>query len=374
MVYLDYSATTPVKKEVLETFNKVSLNYIGNANSLHKLGLDSKKIMNKSTEIIKEVLKLDNHEVIFTSSATESNNMAIKGIINSYPNRGKHIITTKLEHSSVLETFNYLEKNGYEVSYVKINEDGSVNLDDLQNLTRKDTILVSICHVNSEVGIIQDINKINKVIKDKNPLCFFHVDGTQAIGKINVDIRDIDLYTFSAHKFYGLKGIATLIKKKNINITPLIHGGKSQTEYRSGTPTIALMASLSKALKLIYTDFDSKYNHVKKLNEQLITKLKNNENIVINSLSTSIPHIVNISIPGIKPETMLHYLEQNDIYISTKTACSKDNSDSLTLTTLNKDKSIASSSIRISISHLTTEEEIEIFTNILNKAIRELKF
>ena len=201
MIYLDYSATTPVNEQVLDTFNKVSLNYIGNANSLHKLGLESKKIMNKSTEIVKEVLNLNNHEVIFTSSATEANNMAIKGIVESYQNRGKHIITTKLEHSSVLETFSYLEKKGYEVSYVKINEDGTVDLDDLQKLTRKDTILVSICHVNSEVGILQDINKINKVIKDKNPLCFFHVDGTQAVGKINVDIKDIDLYTFSAHKF-----------------------------------------------------------------------------------------------------------------------------------------------------------------------------
>ena len=374
MIYLDYSATTPVNKEVLETFNKVTLNYIGNANSLHKLGLESKKIMNKSSEIVKEVLKLDNHEVIFTSSATESNNMAIKGIINSYSNRGKHIITTKLEHSSILETMEYLEKNGYEISYVKINEDGTVDLDDLQKLTRKDTILVSICHVNSEVGILQDINKINKVIKDKNNLTFFHVDGTQAIGKINVDIKDIDLYTFSAHKFYGLKGIAALIKKKNINITPLIHGGKSQTEFRSGTPTIALMASLSKALKLAYTDFDKKYNYILNLNEKLKNNLKDNQNIIINSKETSIPHIVNISIPNIKPETLLHYLEQKDIYISTKTACSKDNSDSLTLTTLNKDKSITSSSIRVSISYLTTEEEIEIFIKTLNQAIKDLIF
>ena len=374
MIYLDYSATTPVRKEVLDTFNKVTLNYIGNANSLHKLGLESKKIMTKSVDVVKEVLRLDNHEVIFTSSATEANNMAIKGIVHSYQNRGKHIITTKLEHSSVLETFAYLEKNGYEVSYVKINEDGTVDLEDLQNLTRKDTILVSICHVNSEVGILQDINKINEIIKKTNPLCFFHVDGTQSIGKINVNIKNIDLYTFSAHKFYGLKGIASLVIKKNINITPLIHGGKSQTEFRSGTPTIALMASLSKALKLAYTDFDKKYDYVKNLNKQLITNLKNNENIIINSKDTSIPHIVNISIPGIKPETLLHYLEQKDIYISTKTACSKDNSDSLTLTTLNKVKEVASSSIRISISYLTTVEEIEIFVNILNQAIKELKF
>ena len=172
--------------------------------------------------------------------------------------------------------------------------------------------------------------------------------------KMNVDIKDIDLYTFSAHKFYGLKGIAVLLKKKNINITPLIHGGKSQTEYRSGTPTIALMASLSKALKIIYNDFDKKYNHVLELNKKLKSEISKNKNIIINSEDNTVPHILNISILGIKPETMLHYLEQYNIYISTKTACSKDNSDSLSLTAMNKSKEIASSSIRISISHITT--------------------
>lgn len=371
MIYLDYSATTPVDKEVLELFNKIITDYIGNANSLHKLGLESKQVMNKASSLINEILKTD-YEVIYNSSASEANNLAIKGIVNSYSNRGKHIISTKLEHSSILETLNYLEKTGFEISYVKLKEDGSIDLDDLKKLIRKDTILVTVCHVNSEVGIIQDIDKINKIIKECNPLTFFHVDGTQAIGKVKVDVNDSDLYTFSAHKFYGLKGIAVLLKKKSINLTQIIHGGKSQTIYRSGTPTVALMASLSKALKNIHLNIDNNYNYVLSLNQYLLEQLNKNNKIIINNTEKSIPHIINISILNIKPETILHYLEQKEIYISTKTACSKNSDASFSLLALNKSKDIASTSIRISLSHLTTKEELDILITEINNAVKEL--
>lgn len=374
MIYLDYSATTPVNKEVLETFNRVSLEYPGNANSLHFLGMETKKVMDKSTEMVANLLKVKKDEVIFTSSASESNNMALKGIAFQYQNRGHHIITTKLEHSSILETVSYLESIGYEISYVKVNDDGQVDIDDLKQLIRKDTVLVSICEVNSEVGIKQDIEKLSKVIKEKNPLCFFHVDGTQAVGKIKVDLSKVDLYTFSAHKFYGLKGIACLIKKQNVSLVPLIHGGKSQSDFRSSTPAVPLMASLAKALRLSYDDFDLKYELVLKLNQKLRKELENLSEVVINSNSYSIPHIMNISIIGIKPETMLHRMEMDQIYISTKTACSKDNSDSLSLTVMKKEKKITSSAIRISLSYLTTEDEIDELIRTLKKAIQELNF
>ena len=213
MIYLDYSATTPVNKDVLDTFLKIESDYIGNANSLHKLGIDNGKIIDKSESIVSDVLNLKEKEIIFTSSASEANNFCIKSSVFKYQNRGKHIITTKLEHSSVLETVNFLENNGYEVSYVNIDSNGLVDIDDLKSKIRKDTVLVSICQVNSEVGFLQDINMISDVIKSINPLTIFHVDGTQAIGKINVDLSNIDLYTFSAHKFYGLKGIACVIKR-----------------------------------------------------------------------------------------------------------------------------------------------------------------
>ena len=293
--------------------------------------------------------------------------------MNKYPNRGKHIITTKLEHSSVLECMNYLEKDGYIIDYVSLDENGLVDLEDLEKKLTKDTILVSICQVNSEVGILQDINAIGEIVK-KYPTTIFHVDGTQAVGKIKIDLKNVDLYSFSAHKFYGLKGAGCLIKKDNIEIDPIIHGGKSQTNYRSGTPALPLIVATSKALRLAFTDLDKKYDYVKDLNNYLRKKLSNNSNIIINSNNNCIPHILNISIPGIKPETMLHALEEENIFISTKTACSKDNSDSLTLTALGKDHSVAGYSLRISLSYLTTKEDINRFVEILNKKIEKLKF
>ncbi len=372
-IYLDYSATTPANKDVVDTFSKVSLDYIGNPNSLHKLGLESKKLMDASIKQIANLLNVKENEVILTSGASESNNLAIFGTINRYPNRGKHIITTKLEHSSVLECMTYLEKKGYTIDYVNILENGLVDLEDLEKKLSKDTVLVSICQVNSEVGILQNVNKIGEIVK-KYPTTIFHVDGTQAVGKINIDLKNIDLYSFSSHKFYGLKGCGVLIKKDNIEIDPIIHGGKSQSNYRSGTPALALIVSTSKALRLALTDLDKKYDHVKSLNSLLRDKLSKIDGVIINSNSFCIPHILNISIPGVKPETMLHALEEENIYISTKTACSKDNSDSLTLTTLGYNHDISGYSLRISLSYLTTVEEIDTFVEILDKKIKELKF
>ena len=373
IIYLDYSATTPANKEVVDTFSKVSLEYTGNPNSLHKLGVEAKKLMDASIKQISTLLGVKETEVIFTSGASEANNLAIFGTVNKYPNRGKHIITTKLEHSSILECMNYLEKDGYIIDYVNLDENGLVDLEDLEKKLTKDTILVSICQVNSEVGILQDINAIGEIVK-KYPTTIFHVDGTQAVGKIKIDLKNVDLYSFSAHKFYGLKGAGCLIKKDNIEIDPIIHGGKSQTNYRSGTPALPLIVATSKALRLAFTDLDKKYDYVKDLNNYLKEKLSNNSSIIINSNNNCIPHILNISISGIKPETMLHALEEENIFISTKTACSKDNSDSLTLTALGKDHSVAGYSLRISLSYLTTKEDINRFVEILDKKIEKLKF
>jgi len=372
MIYLDYSATTPVRSEVLDSFVKCSKEFVGNPNSIHKLGFDAKKLMEKSTEQVANILKVKKEEVIFVSSASEANNMALKGVLEKYKTRGKHIITTKLEHSSILDTCSYLESIGYEVSYVDVNEDGLVDLEKLAKLIRNDTVLISIHHVNSEVGIRQDINKIGKFLKDNHPKIFFHVDGTQSIGKIPVSLDNIDLFTFSAHKFYGLKGIACLIKKSNVGIVPLIHGGKSQSEYRSGTPALALFVSLAKALRLSVQEVDKNYNYVLELNKFLKKELVNIDGISINSKETSIPHIINISIKNIKPEVMLHALEQEEIYISTKTACSKDSSASTSLLALGYDNIRSSTSLRISLSHLTTRIELERFIEVLKTKIDEL--
>lgn len=371
MIYLDYSATTPVNKEVLNTYVRVCEKYIGNPNSLHKLGVEAKGLIDAATSQIANILGVKSSEVIYTSGASEANNLAIKGICLKYQNRGKHIITTELEHSSVSEPIKYLESIGFEVSYVKLNSNGLVDLDDLEKIIRDDTILVSIVGVNSEVGLIQPIEEISKIVK-KYPKCYFHSDITQCIGKIKVDLSLIDLATLSGQKFYGMKGIGCLIKKENIIIEPLIHGGKSTTVYRSGTPAVALIVSLAKALRLSYEDFDNKYNKVFELNKYLINKLEGLD-VCINSNCYCVPHIINISLNGIKPETMLHALEQDNIYISTQTACSTGDY-SKAIMAICSDKDRASRSMRISLSYLTTKDEIDIFVSSLKRNIETLNF
>ena len=360
MVYLDYSATTQTNDEVLESFLKASKKYIGNPNSLHKLGIESNNIIEKASIQIADLLKVKPNEIIYTSGSSESNNLAIKGICQKYSNRGKHIITTSLEHSSIYGPINYLIDNGYKVDFVKLDSNGLVDLNDLEKLITDETILVTINAVNSEIGIKQPIEKIAKIVK-KYPKCFFHSDMTQAIGKVDVDLTDIDLVSFSAHKFYGIKGIGVLIKNEKIEIEPLIHGGKSTTSYRSGTPTLPLIISISKALRLALENLNNKYNHVNELNKYLKDSLSKYEKVKINSNDLCIPHMLNISVLGVKPETLLHALEEHEIYISTQSACSVSNAVSKAVLALTNDQERAKSSVRISLSNLTTKEEINYF-------------
>lgn len=371
MIYLDYSATTPVNKEVLDSFSKAAIEYPGNPNSLHKLGLESNKLIEASTKQIAKILGVKENEIIYTSGSSESNNLAIKGIADKYKNRGKHIITTNFEHSSIYGPISYLQKDGFDVDFVKTLDNGLVDLEDLERLIRDDTILVTICSVNSEIGVRQPIEEIKKIVK-KHEKCFLHVDMTQSIGKEKISFDDIDLVSFSAHKFYGLKGIGCLIKKEKIALEPIIHGGKSTTIYRSGTPCLPLIVSLAKALRLAYENFDAKYEHVKELNSYLKEKLSHYDLVRINSNDYCIPHILNISVLNVKPETMQHALEEYDIYISTKTACSSKENISRAVLALTNDKERAASSVRISLSYLTTKEECDEFLKAFDKCYKEL--
>lgn len=371
MIYLDYSATTPVNKEVLASFSKAAIEYPGNPNSLHKLGLESNKLIEASTKQIAKILGVKENEIIYTSGSSESNNLAIKGIADKYKNRGKHIITTNFEHSSIYGPISYLQKDGFDVDFVKTLDNGLVDLEDLERLIRDDTILVTICSVNSEIGVRQPIEEIKKIVK-KHEKCFLHVDMTQSIGKEKISLDDIDLVSFSAHKFYGLKGIGCLIKKEKIALEPIIHGGKSTTIYRSGTPCLPLIVSLAKALRLAYENFDEKYEHVKELNNYLKEKLSHYDLVRINSNDYCIPHILNISVLNVKPETMQHALEEYDIYISTKTACSSKENISRAVLALTNDKERAASSVRISLSYLTTKEECDEFLKAFDKCYKEL--
>lgn len=371
MIYLDYSATTPVATEVLDTFVKTSKNYIGNPNSLHTLGVKSKKLMDQATLQITQLLGVQKNELIYTSGATESNNLAIKGIVGKYPNRGKQIITTSLEHSSILEPLHQLENQGYHIRYVHLLQDGTVDLVHLKKLLEEeDTVLVSIAMVSSEVGILQPIEEIGEIIKEY-PKCFFHSDITQALGKVPVSLHNVDLASFSAHKFYGLKGIGGLVKKEKVELKPLFDGGKSTTRYRSGTPALALITSLAKALRLSLETINVEY--VKQLNDKIQMKLKEILDVHINSTSQSIPHILNISIHGVKPETLLHALEEKDIYISTMSACSSSQSESLAVKSVTHNTLDATTSIRISLSVHTTQEEVNTFLKAFKEVISKLR-
>ena len=369
MTYLDYSATTPTSEEVLNTFVEVSRKYIGNPNSLHKLGVEANEIIKASTKQISNLLNIKESEIIYTSGASESNNMAIKGIALKYQNRGKHIITTEFEHSSIYGPLTYLQKQGFKVDFVKTDEFGRVDINNLKELLTDETILVSVGYINSEIGIIQPINEIGNLLKEY-PKCYFHVDMTQALGKIKINLTNVDLASFSAHKIYGIKGIGMLYKKENIILEPLIHGGKSTTVFRSGTPATALIATLAKAMRLILEDLDKKYQYISKLNKKLKDSL-NYDNVYINSNEHCIPNVLNISVVGVKPETMLHALEKYDIYISTQTACSTGTS-SKSVYALTKDEERAKSSLRISLSHLTKESDIKYFLEKFDVCYKEL--
>lgn len=371
-MYFDYSATTPVSDEVLDTFVKACKRYPGNPNSLHRLGVESKHFLDMATKQIADLLKVKTSEIIYTSGASESNNTSLKGICFKYQNRGKHIITTRLEHSSILEPLDYLKTLGFEIDYVPLLSDGTVDLEALKGMMRDDTILVTIASVSSELGILQPISEIGKIVK-QYPKCFFHVDMTQNIGKVPFSLENVDLMSMSAHKIYGIKGIGLLYKKEEIDILPLIHGGKSTTKYRSGTPPLPLCASLAKALRLSLEKQTEQYRKVQSLQQQLLSSLQTIEAVTINSTEKSIPHIVNISIKGIKPETLLHALEAHEIYVSTKSACATEVKSDAVLAVTN-DEERAMSSIRISLSYMTTEEEVHTLVRVLKEEIERLKW
>lgn len=371
MIYLDYSATTPVNKEVLDSFNRACLEYVGNPNSLHSLGVKAHELIDGATKQISSILNVKENEIIYTSGASESNNLAIKGICLKYLKRGKHIITTNFEHSSVYGPIGYLQTLGYEVDFVNTDEFGIIDFDHLKSLIREDTILVSITAINSEIGIKEPIEEIGLLLKEY-PKLFFHVDATQAIGKIKMSYENVDLISLSAQKFFGLKGVGCLIKKEKILLEPLIHGGKSTTVFRSGTPALPLIVSLAKALRLATLNLDKDYQHVLELNSYLKDNLLKYENVFINSNDKCIPHILNISVISVKPETFLHALEKYEVYISTQTACSDTTGMSKAVYQLTNDEKRAGSSLRISISSMTTKEEIDIFLEVFDKCYKQL--
>ena len=372
MIYLDYAASTPVDDEVLNTFYETTKKYFANPNSHHKLGLQAKELIDKSTLKIAQNLNVLPDEIIYTSGASESNNLVIKGICERYKSKGKHILISSLEHNSIVAAATIMQELGFEVELIPINKDGLIDINKLKEMIKEDTILVSVCSVDSEIGLKQPIEEIGELLK-QYPNCVFHSDASQSIGKININYENVDLVTIAPHKFYGLNGFGILIKKKNIGLKPQINGGKSTTIFRSGTPDIANIVATEKALDIAITNLEERYNYVKKLSDKIKNKLKEYNNIHINNTENSIPYTINFSIKGIKSLEIAEQLEKYDIFVSTKTSCCPIETPSKLVYALTKDKGLSTSSLRLSLSHLTKENEIDEFLRVFDIIYKEYK-
>lgn len=369
MIYLDYAANTPVCDEVLDTFVYATKKYIANPNSLHTLGKIAKEKIDEASIYISKYFNATKESVIYTSGSSESNNLVIKGVAENRKKYGNKIIISALEHSSIVAPCNYLASLGFEVSVISLNEDGVINLSELENEIDDKTILVSIATVDSELGTIQPIKEIAKIVK-KYKNCVFHTDATQAIGKIKVDYTGVDFITFAPHKIYGLNGSGVLININNVKITPIIHGGKSTTIFRSGTPVTANVLANAKALEVAINNLEERYEYIKKLNEYLKKELSKLDCIHINSPSNSIPNTLNISLIDKNTKEVLKKLEENEIYLSTTTACSLEGMPSKSVLAITKDEKLSKNTMRISISHMTTKEELNIFLKILKEILK----
>lgn len=365
-IYLDYAADTPPDQAVLQTYLEAAQNCFGNPNSQHPEGFKAKALVDDSLQSIADLLQVQPDELILTSGASEANNLAVKGTAYASRRKGKHIISTFLEHSSVSGALTCLQEQGWEIDIVQLDADGRVDVKHLASLLREDTVLCSVCAVDSELGIVQPVQEIAALL-ESYPNCRFHVDATQAVGKIPLDLTGFDLVSFAPHKFYGLKGCGVLVKRKGVIIEPLIHGGASTTLYRSGTPDAPAAAACAKALALALQAFPERLAAVQELNAGLRAKFAKRPDIRINSPEHAVPFILNLSVSGIKGEEMRKRLAERGVCVSVKSACSVSNTPSRAVMALTHDRKNALRSWRISLSHLTARAELDTFLQILTE-------
>ena len=371
MIYLDYTANTPPDPAVLDAFVAAEQRYIANPNSTHIAGQQARAEMDRVTNSIAQHLGVQPAEIIYTSGASEANNLAVKGIAQAARHIGRHIISTELEHSSVGASLSALQQQGYEIDLLRFGRDGRVDLDQLRELLREDTILVAVCAVDSELGTVQPIREIAELVK-LYPGCRLHVDATQAVGKTDLWLDGVDTMSFTAHKFYGLNGIGALYKRRGLVITPQISGGASTTIYRSGTPTLGLSVSLDAALTRALDAQAARTAQVQLLHDRLVAALRRYSLVRINSPETAVPHILNVSVTGIKGTRFQQALSEQGVCVSVKSACSSDGMPSKAVFAVSRDRRNALSSWRISLSHLTTEEEIEGFLQAFDTCYKTL--
>ncbi|QXM06317.1 cysteine desulfurase family protein [Crassaminicella indica] len=378
-VYLDNSATTKPNKEVVDMMLKGLIDYYGNPSSLHRKGVEVERLMKSARKQLAKALGASEQEIIFTSGGTESNNTAIMGVVASKNRKGKKIITTKIEHPSVLNVYKNLETNGYEVIYLDVDGFGKINLEQLKRNLSDDTILISIMHVNNEVGTVQPIEEIGKIIKNASNKPIFHVDAIQSFGKIKFTPKKLgaDLLSISGHKIHGPKGIGALFIRKNLRVSPILYGGNQETGMRSGTENIPGIFGLGEAARGLYENIDSNISKMWMLKNTFIEHIKNEiKDIKINGYEKngSAPHIVNISFLGIKGEVLLHSLEQDGIYVSTGSACSsKKSSKSHVLKAMGLKEDEIEGAIRFSFSYHNTKEEIDYAVDKIKKHVKDIR-
>lgn len=374
MIYFDNSATTKPNSAVLETYTKVASTYFANPSSLHRFGAKSKELLDTARKQIATMLEVLPEELIFTSGGTEGNNLAIKGLAYSYQNRGKHIITSSIEHPSVRLVMEELEQEGFRVTYLKVDKSGVINLTELKQALSDDTILVSIMGVNNEVGSIQPLREIGQLTAER-PDTFFHVDFVQGIGKIPVKIKEhhIDLLTISGHKFHALRGSGVLFKRKNVHLHPEIIGGGQEMGYRSGTENLAGTVALAKALRLALEQ-QQKQTDIVTIRDFLLTEIAKMPDMTVHTKKVvAAPHIVCFSAKGHRGEILVHALEKEDIYISTTSACSsKQKLASSTLKAMGVTDEEATGAVRVSLSYENRLSEAKIFIQKLQEIIENL--
>ncbi len=379
MIYLDNCSTTRPREEVVKIISQSMVEDFANPSSLHRLGMRAEKKVKVSREYISKYLNVDSSEIYFTSGGTESNNIAIQSMVNKLKKRGKHIITTKIEHPSVLNIMKNYENQGYNVTYLNVDEDGIISLEELRKNISQETILVAVMHVNNEIGSIQPIYEIKKLINETNPNTLLHVDGVQGFGKVDLSLKGIgiDSYSFSGHKIYGPKGIGGLYIDKKHTLSPIVFGGNQEKGLRSGTENLTGIVGFGEAVRIMTDNFltESKYAFDLKKYFSDIVKEEIEDirfNTPLNEKSS--PYILNISFKYVRGEVLLHYLEDKDIYVSTSSACSsKGTEKSHVLKAISLKDADIEGAIRFCFSYENTMEDIDYTIQILKESISEIR-
>ena len=377
-VYLDNSATTRCYESVRELVGKVMCDDYGNPSSMHKKGVDAEKYVRESKEIFAKLLKVQEKEIFFTSGGTESDNLALIGCARANCRAGKHLITTTIEHPAILNTMQYLENEGFRVTYLPVDTEGRVKLDALKRALCEDTILVSIMHVNNEMGAVQPIEEAAQIVKHYNPRILFHVDAVQGFGKYRIHPKrmGIDLLSISGHKIHGPKGTGVLYINEKVKIKPIVFGGEQQKNVRSGTENVPGIAGIGLAAKEIYTDFDDKIAYMRELKEYFIDGIRKIEKTVVHGRTDemSAPHIVSVGFAGIRSEVLLHTLEDKGIYVSAGSACASNHpAISGVLRGIGVRAEYLDSTLRFSMSEFTTKEEIDYTLKTLYNCVPMLR-